>query len=160
MTIAWVCPFTSTVTPQVSPMKRNTKERPLYLLAAMSLAWSGAISAATVASPPVLLLPNDAANPTFTFPSYRTVLDGYGLTAFYFDDEGNSVSRATGAVYSSTPGSFTWTRKAPSSRARPTKCRTTTRLNTNSISALLPFDGSAGFWAQIVTDPIDAFYFI
>ncbi|MCU0766086.1 MAG: PEP-CTERM sorting domain-containing protein [Gammaproteobacteria bacterium] len=93
-------------------MNRNTKGRPLSLLAAMSLAWSGAISAATVASPPVLLLPNDAANPTFTFASYRTLQDGYGLSAFYFDDEGNSVSRATGAVYSNTPGSFTWTKDA------------------------------------------------
>ena len=93
-------------------MTTSTTSRPLFLLFATSVACCGTASAAAIAGDPVLLLPNDAVNPTYAFASYRVVQDGYGLTAFYFDDEGNQVRQTTGAVFSNAPGSFAWTKDA------------------------------------------------
>ncbi|MFZ5832219.1 MAG: PEP-CTERM sorting domain-containing protein [Planctomycetota bacterium] len=65
-------------------------------------------SAATIAGDPTFLVPNTATNNPFTYTSPRPVQNGYALTAFYFDSEGNQVRNETGAVYSSTPMSLSW----------------------------------------------------
>ena len=77
-------------------------------LAGILLLWCGLASADPIAGDPTFLLPNSTTNAPVTFGSLRPVANGYALTSYYFDSEGNQVRQETGAVFSDTPGSLSW----------------------------------------------------
>jgi hypothetical protein len=71
-----------------------------------------AASAGAISGTPTFLLPNNATNTPTTFASARTVANGYYLTAFYHDADGNQVRQESGTVITDAPGELTWARDA------------------------------------------------
>ena len=93
-------------------MKGRKTMRALCLLAAILFLTYMPVYADPISGSPVFLLPNSATNTPYTFPSARTVLNGYSLSSFYFDAAQNQVWEQTGYVYSTAPGSLTWGKDA------------------------------------------------
>jgi hypothetical protein len=84
----------------------------LCLLVAILFLSCGPVSAAPITGDPTFLLPNSATNTPVTFPSARTVANGYALTSYYFDSGGNQVRQETGAVFTNSPWSLSWGKDA------------------------------------------------
>ena len=85
--------------------------RALYLLVVILFFSYGPVSASPISGDPNFLLPNNATNTPYTFDSLRVVANGYGLSSFYFFDNGdiegvNRFSTQTGPVFTSTSGSL------------------------------------------------------
>jgi hypothetical protein len=64
--------------------------------------------AGAITGDPTFLPPNATTNSPVTFMSQRPVANGYALTTYYFDIDGNQVRQETGPVYSATPASLSW----------------------------------------------------
>jgi hypothetical protein len=89
----------------------------LCLLVAILFLSRGPVSAAPITGDPTFLLPNSATNTPVTFPSARTVANGYSLRSFYLDvpdSEGNQaqVWQETGSVFTNSPRSLSWGKDA------------------------------------------------
>jgi hypothetical protein len=80
----------------------------LNLLGAVLFVSYGTVSAGPVSGNPTFLLPNNATNTPVTFASARPVANGYSLNGMYTVGSDPSVWNQTGAVYSTSPASFSW----------------------------------------------------